>query len=117
MKLRKGFTLIELLVVVAIIGILITIAVPRFTRMTGGAREAAAKANHRMVVSAVSLYIAQNNGALPTNDTDIDQYLPGTGLAELQDNPAGAFYDFTEASGVLSVKTTLDGAPLIEWES
>jgi general secretion pathway protein G len=40
---RRGFTLVELLVVMAIIGTLLTIAVPRYLRSTHRAREAVLK--------------------------------------------------------------------------
>jgi prepilin-type N-terminal cleavage/methylation domain-containing protein len=84
MKLRKGFTLIELLVVVAIIGILTTIAVPKFMAMTEGSKKATLEANHRIIVSAISMYIAANDGAVPSQGSDLDPYLSGgfTGVAK-----------------------------------
>jgi len=47
---KNGFTLIELLVVVAIIGILAAVGVVAYNGYTKGAKIAAVKANHKMVV-------------------------------------------------------------------
>ena len=122
MKLRKGFTLIELLVVVAIIGILVTIAVPRFQTMTGGAKDAAAQANHRQIVSAVSMYIAAHQGKLPERKSDLNNYLPVNpndptqdGIDYLQDQPAGAVYAFENQDGQVSITTTLDTKQIAKW--
>lgn len=49
---KKGFTLIELLVVVAIIGILVLLALPRFVGYTKDADVAAMKADIRVLESA-----------------------------------------------------------------
>ena len=75
MSLRKGFTLVELLVVVAIIGILVLVAVPRFSSMTDGARISAVEANHRILVSAITMYMAEHNGQLPPDMNAINSYL------------------------------------------
>jgi prepilin-type N-terminal cleavage/methylation domain-containing protein len=96
MKARKGFTLIELLVSVAIIGILITIAVPRFTSMSSGAKRSAIKANHMIIRSSIVMYIANNKGSLPSAETDLDEYLQSTngvkGVPGFQDSPENASY-------------------------
>jgi len=114
MNLRKGFTLIELLVVVAIIGILVLIAVPRFQSMTQGAKVATVQANHRQIVSAISMYIADNGGKVPATQAALDKYLPdkGTasdGLTALNGKPDGSTYvfDYTAASGSNPATCTL----------
>jgi prepilin-type N-terminal cleavage/methylation domain-containing protein len=117
MKQRKGFTLVELLVVVAIIGILITIAVPRFMSMTGSSKKAALQANHRIIISAVTMYMAEHNGGFPTADSQLTPYLPPSatsglsGLAALQGNPEGSTYALT--IGTRTLKSELADPELV----
>lgn len=85
MKNKKGFTLIELIVVIAIIAILAAIAIPRFGTVTTSAKNKANLAEHKLVVSAVQMYQAEKDGALPTQDADIAPYLQGT-LTALQNS-------------------------------
>jgi prepilin-type N-terminal cleavage/methylation domain-containing protein len=69
---RKGFTLVELLVVISIIGILSTIAIPKFTSATEAANGAKMMADLRTIESAIAIAIAQGKavkaGALDTTD-------------------------------------------------
>lgn len=58
----RGFTLIELLVVVFIIGILVTIAVPKFIATQGSAKQRAAQANLRTAESLASGVYANRGG-------------------------------------------------------
>lgn len=52
----RGFTLIEIMIVVLIIGVLLAIAVPNFTRARESARQKACIANLRMIDSAKEMY-------------------------------------------------------------
>lgn len=60
---NKGFTLIELIIVISIIGILATIAVPKFTQSQASARTAKIKADLRTIDSAIAMAVA-NGGTL-----------------------------------------------------
>jgi prepilin-type N-terminal cleavage/methylation domain-containing protein len=63
---EDGFTLVELMVVLVIIGIIVGIAVPKFTGYRVTAAEKACGANIRMIETAVVAYMAANNGEIPT---------------------------------------------------
>ncbi len=59
---RKGFTLIELLIVVVIIGILASIAIPKFKNTKEKAYIAAMKEDVRNLASAEEAYLSDHNG-------------------------------------------------------
>ena|SRR3989338_5656450 len=64
---NRGFTLIELVIVIVILGILATVAIPKFVNLTDQAKDAATKGILGGVRSAISIdyaaYAASNNGA------------------------------------------------------
>jgi prepilin-type N-terminal cleavage/methylation domain-containing protein len=61
-KRRPGFTLIELLIVVVIIGILASIAIPKFANTKTKSYIASMKADLRNLASVQESYFADNNG-------------------------------------------------------
>ncbi|MCC7477458.1 prepilin-type N-terminal cleavage/methylation domain-containing protein [bacterium] len=62
---RRGFTLIELLVVIVIIGILVTLSIPRFADFRRKARETETAANVKKIQTALESFGADNNGNYP----------------------------------------------------
>jgi prepilin-type N-terminal cleavage/methylation domain-containing protein len=58
---RKGFTLIELLIVVVIIGLLASIAIPKFAATKDKAKMASVKSDIRNTMTAQEAYFADYN--------------------------------------------------------
>jgi prepilin-type N-terminal cleavage/methylation domain-containing protein len=61
MRRRAAFTLVELLVVVVIIGILATMAIPKFKNTKGKANAAALRTDLRNLATAEESYFYSNN--------------------------------------------------------
>ena len=62
-----GFTIAELLVVVAIVGVLVAISIPIFSKQVEKARDAASVANLRSAYSQAMSYAVHYNGALTSS--------------------------------------------------
>lgn len=105
LKNNKGFTLIELIVVIAIIGILVALAVPRFDGFINRSNASADEAEMRTIENAAAMFIAENGitavsdqqGVNPggSDKIDLSNYLEGwpdasTGTFELNITSAGA---------------------------
>ena len=93
---RRGFTLIELLVVLVIIGILMAIAVPAYSKLTGQARTRTAEQQIRAAMPAAQAFFLDN-----------DTYV-GLGNSIKKNPPGIASYDADVAA---TVGTGANGKP------
>jgi len=92
---RKGFTLIELLIVVVIIGILASIAIPRFANTKDKAFVAQMKSDLRNLATYEEQYSADNGGV----------YFAGTATM------ASPLQGFIASQNVTIVAVTVGGPP------
>jgi prepilin-type N-terminal cleavage/methylation domain-containing protein len=85
---RAGFTLIELLIVVVIIGILATIAIPKFQNTKGRANAAALRSDLRNLVVAQEAYFYEKQAY--ATDTSMLNFRGTPGVTITLSAPAGA---------------------------
>jgi len=95
---RKGFTLIELLIVVVIIGILASIAIPKYADTKAKAYVATMKADLRNLATAEETYFAESHG-----------YFEGTASNDGEGTIASIGEAYVPSSGVTVVATTAGG--------
>jgi prepilin-type N-terminal cleavage/methylation domain-containing protein len=96
---EEGFTLVELIVVVAILGFLLSIAIPRYLTARTTAAQSATKANLHQLASAMELYMAEHpeKTAYPANNDAkswLQAYIPKAPVP-----PGGGKYQYAQLDG------------------
>jgi general secretion pathway protein G len=126
---QSGFTLIELMIVMAIIGILITLAIPSFVGAVRHAREAALKEDLQTMRTAIDTYtMDKQKGPQSLDDLIQDGYLraiPEDPMTRSKDtwvtDSSEAMYSLDETEpGITdihsgSTETGTDGQPYSSW--
>ena len=75
---QKGFATLEVILMVVIIGILATVAVPRFTDMTMKANTAKIQADLSTLDNAIEIYY-MDKGEYPDDISDLGDYVKDVG--------------------------------------
>ncbi len=88
---NKGFTLIELMLVVIIIGILVSMVVPRIAGRSKQAKIAAAKADINANLSTVLDMYELDNGTYPSTEQGLKALMTKPGSAPVPDSWNGPY--------------------------
>ncbi len=89
-KNERGFTLVELMVVIAIIGVLVAIALPKFMNQANKAKIASAQATLASMKTSIEVYYADTkNNKYPANATEVTSVLEDDGFASNTVDPWG----------------------------
>lgn len=73
---QRGFATLEVILMVMVIGILASIAVPRFNNITTAANTAKVQSDLATIDTAVAIYIMENGSAsVPTTVSGLKDYL------------------------------------------
>ena len=115
---QKGFATLEVILLVMVIGILASIAVPRFTNVTTAANTAKIQSDLSTIDTAISIYYMEK-GSYPTTIDALSDYLkdstnvkPPTGKAYVNGTAtdiSAKTYAIQAASGNNEARATLDG--------
>src|ERR1700733_13088975 len=68
---RAGFTLIELMIVIAVIGIIMLVAVPKYLDLVRKANEGTTAGNLGIIRSGISIYYGDMERQYPSNFTSL----------------------------------------------
>jgi prepilin-type N-terminal cleavage/methylation domain-containing protein len=121
---EKGFTLIELLIVIVILGVLAAAIIPNLSKFVSSGELGAANAELATVRTAISAYIADNQGDLPVDadgvtvtEASIIEYMSGTASlkAVYTCDAAGTVDGATAKADGWSAKITFNTTTL-QWE-
>jgi len=121
---KRGFTLIELLVVLAIVGTLLTLALPRYFGSIDKSKEAVLKENLYQMREAISRYHSDKGRYPATLDAlAADKYLRRVPLDPVTESAATWIVvppQNAEATGVYDVRSgasgkALDGSEYAQW--
>ena len=128
---KRGFTLVEILIVMTLIGILVAIAIPNFSRSTIRAREAVLKENLHQIRTAINnFYMDKKKYPTALEDLVVNKYLrsvPVDPITKRSDWEPIHFeaedaedLDPEALEGIIEVKsrskgTALDGSKYSEW--
>lgn len=73
---QKGFATLEIILMVMVIGILASIAVPRFTAVTTAANTAKIQSDLTTIDTAIAVYIMEKGDSnVPSSPSGLDDYL------------------------------------------
>ena len=117
---QRGFATLEVILMVMVIGILASIAVPRFGNITAEANTAKIQADLSTIDTAIDIY-NMSNTTPPSKVSDLKEYLrdagdiqPPTGKCYVNEKddpqpiPSGG-YQITTLTGESSLRATLGG--------
>jgi prepilin-type N-terminal cleavage/methylation domain-containing protein len=107
---RKGFTILELLIVVAVIGILVGIALPRFKGLQDEGNIAKAKGDLRTLQTAMESYLMHNSNALPASLTTLTTASPKI-VSVIPNDPFNSGNPYTLVKGTAPYYTIYSKGP------